>query len=103
MLNPDHVLLIASGLWAAAALATGLPHRRIPSEFPFLFALISLCGALVGVADFVPDSSDTLLTIAGVLLFTVTPIIITIKLFRAYPPPESGAHGTRADGGDSDP
>lgn len=98
-LNPDLVLLVASALWAAAALVTGLPHRRIPSEFPFLFSLISACAAFVGFGDFLGPDGDTLLTIIGVLLFTITPVIITIQLFRSYPPQESAGAKTVSDGG----
>lgn len=85
-LNPDHVLLIASGLWVGAALATGLPDRRIPSDYPFLFSLIAACAALVGFGDFLPPSGDAVITILGVLLFAVAPIIMTAKLYYSYPP-----------------
>ena len=87
-IEPESLLIAAAILWGLAGLATGLPADRFPSEFPLLFFIISVVAGLVGITEYVPEFFDTLLTIIGVLLFTLTPIFITVKLYRSYPPPE---------------
>lgn len=90
--DPETIVLAAGMFWMAASLATGLPHKRFPSEFPFLFALITVVSAMIGVTELVPESIDNLLTMTAVILFAVTPILITLKLYQAYPPhPDSSS------------
>lgn len=94
--QPETVLLVAGIIWITAALATGLPDKRFPSEFPFLFSIVGFIAALIGVTELVPENVDILLTAIGVTLFAITPIIVTVKLYRAYPPIEEQRGGATA-------
>lgn len=87
-IEPESILLVASGLWVACALATGIPDRRFPSEFPFLFASVGFVAAMIGVTEIVPETVGTALTALGVILFAALPIFVTVKLYQAYPPIE---------------
>lgn len=85
-IQPEIILLAAAVTWIGAALATGLPRHRFPSEFPALFATVGFISSVIGVTEMVPPNVDVLLTLIGVLLFAITPIATTVKLYRSYPP-----------------
>lgn len=94
LMQPEYILLVASILWMSAALATGLPHRRFPSEFPFMFSLVAFVAAMIGVTELVPESVDMMLTAIGVILFSLIPVVVTIKLYQSYPPVEANSHAS---------
>src|SRR5699024_7405247 len=75
IMQPETIVLLGAAFWAGAALATGLPKRRIPSEFPMLFAIIAFIGSLIGVTELLPESLDVAFTIVAVALYAITPII----------------------------
>lgn len=84
--TPEVVILFGAFLWLGAALVTGLPRGYIPSEIPFLFAVISAIGALIGVSEWVPETVDVAFTFAAATLYLVTPVVFTIWLLHRYDP-----------------
>jgi hypothetical protein len=84
MVQPEMIVLLGAGFWAGAALVTGLPKRRIPSEFPMLFAAIAVIGSVIGVTELLPESLDVAFTILAVVLYVITPIVFTAHLLNAY-------------------
>ncbi len=89
-IQPEVILLIAAATWIGAALATGIPRHRFPSEFPFLFASVGVISSIIGVTELAPPNVDVILTLLGVILFTIIPIVTTVKLYRTYPPRNVG-------------
>lgn len=84
-MQPEMIVLTGATIWAGAALATGLPKRRFPSQFPFLFAVIAVIGSLIGVTELLPENIDIAVTLLAVLLYAATPIVFSWHLFRVYP------------------
>ena len=87
MVEPETIVLFGAALWLAAAFATGLPYRRIPSVFPLLFSVFALIGSMIGVTELLPESLDQLLTFVAVFLFAATPVVLVWYLYREYPQP----------------
>lgn len=84
-MQPEIIVLLGAAFWVGAALATGIPQHRFPSEFPLLFAVIAAVGSLIGVTEMVPASVDIALTILAVVLYAITPIVFAWHLYRVYP------------------
>lgn len=91
-MQPETIVLFGAAIWAGAALATGIPKRRFPSEFPLLFATIAVIGSLIGVTELLPEEIDIAVTILAVLLYVVTPIVFSWHLFRIYPSQDTPRH-----------
>lgn len=84
-MQPETVVLFGAAFWAGAALATGVPKRRFPSQFPALFAIIAFIGSLIGVTELLPEEIDVAVTILAVMLYAVTPVVFSWHLYRVYP------------------
>lgn len=84
MVPPEAIALGGAALWILAALVTGVPRGRVPSEFPFLFAVIGVIGSTIGVTEWVPATVDIWLTLGAVVLYALTPIIFTGWLLYRY-------------------
>jgi hypothetical protein len=87
-IEPEQILIIAAFIWGFAAIATGYPRGRFPAEYPFLFAVIAIITAMIGITEYVTETADVLLTIIAVVLFALTPIALAVRLYQAYPPVE---------------
>lgn len=84
-MQPETIVLFGAAFWAGGALATGVPKRRFPSEFPLLFAVIAVIGSLIGVTELLPEDIDIAVTILAVVLYAITPIVFSWHLYRIYP------------------
>jgi hypothetical protein len=87
-IEPEQILIIAAFIWGLAAIATGYPRNRFPTEFPFFYSVIAIITTMIGITEYVTEAADVLLTFIAVGLFTLTPIILTIRLYQAYPSTE---------------
>lgn len=94
-MQPETIVLFGAAVWAGAALATGIPKRRFPSEFPLLFAVIAVIGSLIGVTELLPEEIDIAVTLLAVVLYVVTPIGFSWHLFRIYPSRSSPRNNQR--------
>lgn len=88
-MQPETIVLFGAAFWAGAALATGIPKKRFPSEFPALFAAIAVIGSLIGITELLPEDIDIAVTLLAVVLYVVTPIVFSWHLFRVYPARDS--------------
>lgn len=86
MPSVEAVALVGGALWVLAAIVTGVPRGRVPSEFPFLFAVVGMVGALVGTGELVAEPLDIWVTGLAVLIYAIAPVVFAGWLLHRYDP-----------------
>ncbi|EMA38458.1 hypothetical protein [Halococcus hamelinensis] len=84
--EPEFLLLVASGLWVLCGLVSGLlapPLIRL--EAALLFVLLGVIGGGAGLAIILPSEDSGLLLVTAIFGFGLLPLLATTYLMLVFP------------------